>query len=685
MAYRYNPPTAAPEQPIKRMPNILRHLGIRARVVLMTALLAVLTLAIAAAVGLFAMDRVQTRLAESFAREHAALNREKLLAPIGRELALARKLADAELTRTFMRDEDDPDNRRIFFAEAESYRQLFTDQSYFVVPAASGYYYYNDNKLPFSDAARYGLQAGKADDRWFYTTLHGKKAYRVNIDVNQTLQRSMLWFNVQVRDGGQGLGVIGTGLSLQPFVEQYVHGSRPGVGGLLLDRAGVIRAHQDRANIAFGTAGPTSDAQRLAGHLAEPAARDALAAALASAAADGRVKTLVGRLDGREQVIAVAYLPLLDWFNVTTVDPQQVAAGDASLLWGAFAAVGVLLLLSLLLLTASLDHQLLRPLTRLTAAVRRMAAGDYTTRVPVHRSDEVGQLADACRQLSATIEAHTHELEDKVAERTQALGDAHRTLSETHRKVSDSIRYASLIQQGILPDAALGAALPARHLLLWRPRDVVSGDLYLFAPTRHGFLFGLVDCAGHGVSGALMTMLAHAAFKTALLEAPDDDPAALLCAMDAAVRGRFAADNAQVSTTMDAGLCHVCHESGSATFAGAHMDLYCADGDAVHVLGGDRRALGDKRPPAPVNQRLALSPSLALYMTSDGLLDQRGGEPLRAFGRARFEAALSSLARLPWPERGVALAATLDAYQTHNAQLDDIAVFGVAPCALETA
>ncbi|MBF3347939.1 HAMP domain-containing protein, partial [Pseudomonas aeruginosa] len=145
-----------------------------------------------------------------------------------------------------------------------------------------------------------------------------------------------------------------------------------------------------------------------------------------------------------------------------------------------------------------------------------IAAGRYDTPLPLARQDEIGSLSKAFASLADQVRRHTAELEDKVQERTQALEEANREMAAAQKKIGDSLDYASLIQRAILPDRQLSATLGEHHFILWKPRDVVGGDFYVYREQTDGYLIGVVDCAGHGVPGALMTMLARAAIDHAI-------------------------------------------------------------------------------------------------------------------------------------------------------------------------
>src|SRR5690606_5849872 len=129
------------------------------------------------------------------------------------------------------------------------------------------------------------------------------------------------------------------------------------------------------------------------------------------------------------------------------------------------------------------------------------------------------------------------------------------------------------------------------------PRDVVGGDFYVFRAEHDGFLVGVCDCAGHGVPGAMMTMLMRSTIDHALATLGLNDPAALLAHVDAALRRLL--EEGQLSrllaTNTDVGLAWVERGSRRVRFAGAAINLFYSDGEQVEVLPGTRRPLGDPR------------------------------------------------------------------------------------------
>ncbi len=303
-----------------------------------------------------------------------------------------------------------------------------------------------------------------------------------------------------------------------------------------------------------------------------------------------------------------------------------------------------LLLLSLLgaiaVLGVTLNRIVLRPLRRLTQLSHAMARGDYGARMAADRADEIGVLADSFNRMADTVQDHTRTLETRVQERTEAL-------AATNRAIMDSINYAQLIQSSILPNAETLNAGLTEHVVLWRPRDVVSGDFYLCREVADGFVVAVADCTGHGVPGAFMTMTASAMLNNALDLMGARDPAAVLAAVDRKVRAALHQEGGPRSLAerfdngLDLALCHVNPAEGRMVYAGARIPLLIVTPDSVTELRADRSSLGYRREtgaPAAVfrNHTIALRPGQTFCLATDGLTDQNGGELGRSFGKKRL-------------------------------------------------
>lgn len=253
--------------------------------------------------------------------------------------------------------------------------------------------------------------------------------------------------------------------------------------------------------------------------------------------------------------------------------------------------------------------------------------------------------------------------------------------------ISGSIRYASRIQRAILPTPEQCRELVPRHFAVWEPRDVVGGDIYWVRTWGEGVLFILADCTGHGVPGAFITLIASGALDRAVSEVAPGDPAALIALMNRYVKVVLSQDldfgaGEGSDDGLELGVCYIAPDRQSLVFAGAHFQLFCAGGEGIDLVKGDRKGIGYRfvsLDASFANQTVPASPGQRFYMTTDGLIDQigqSGGSPRRSFGKKRFVSLLASLQDRPLDEHGEAIFATIEAFRGQETRRDDICVIG---------
>jgi sigma-B regulation protein RsbU (phosphoserine phosphatase) len=265
--------------------------------------------------------------------------------------------------------------------------------------------------------------------------------------------------------------------------------------------------------------------------------------------------------------------------------------------------------------------------------------------------------------------------------------------AEKNRLVMESIDYGSVIQRSLSRASreAMRSVLPD-HFLLWEPRDVVSGDFYHFQDFDDGFLLALYDCTGHGVPGAFMTLIMASFLQGAIDDDSRRDPAGLLgainrrvkSAMDQIDHAHSAADGErehQSDDGMDAAFCWFDRATRRLTWAGARLQLYvlAPDADEVACLDGERHGVGYAGTPMDQcwhNQTLELAPGSCVYLFTDGLLDQLGGDKRIAFGRRRLRATLLEHRSRSLPEQRSALVEALHRWQGDEVRKDDVSAIG---------
>lgn len=275
--------------------------------------------------------------------------------------------------------------------------------------------------------------------------------------------------------------------------------------------------------------------------------------------------------------------------------------------------------------------------------------------------------------------AYNRQLEQRVAERT-------RELSDRNEEIMDGIRYAQRIQETVLPTEKQLESMFAEHFLLWSPRDVVGGDFIWVSPTEKGCIVGVGDCTGHGVPGAVMTMLSISALNRITAEAPGKSPAAILTELNRMMKQMLHQEfrnegKLQIDDGLDIGLCLV--EPERIVYAGAGLSLYLRDSrENIRKIEGERRSIGYRRTPLDysyVNHEIEVGEGICCYMSTDGLFDQNGGENDYAYGRSRFLEWMKEVDGLPLNHQKQRLLENWTQFKKQEDQRDDVTVFAFVP------
>lgn len=266
----------------------------------------------------------------------------------------------------------------------------------------------------------------------------------------------------------------------------------------------------------------------------------------------------------------------------------------------------------------------------------------------------------------------------------QEIIDAKLETEDALAVVTSSIQYASRIQRSVLPPKGRLKDYTSEHFIVWEPRDVVGGDLYWCEPWGSGGLVMLGDCTGHGVPGAFMTLISTGALERALIEIPEGDAASLVSKMHQLIQRQLDQDtngegSAGSDDGLELGLCYIPPGRNNIIFAGARMPLLIDHGTRIEQIKGDKKGIGYRGIPLDfkyTNREIEVGNGMLFFMTSDGIIDQIGGEKHRGFGKKRFIALLESLRGNPLSEYGNKIYAELLAYEGEEKRRDDVSILG---------
>jgi len=350
----------------------------------------------------------------------------RLLQSLEREIGLARQMARSSALVQWARSPDDPALEDHAIHQMESFRSNFRDNSYFVALRANGHYYYNNADNEYAgDQFRYVLNPDKPDDAWFFQLIEEGRDFHLNVNPDAELGVTKLWIDVLMRDQDDNIvGMVGTGLNLDDFLQDIVDIGQDGITTLFVDYNGAIQLYRDRNYIDFATIikpegqkntvdllfDDPQDKQQILGMLQMLKQRNG---------EDGAVESGFVTVNGRKHLAGVAFLPAIGWFEITLLDLNTLI--PRSYLWPLIAVFLVSLLVTLALFHQIIQSRILRPVISLEEAVHRLRGGRFDLPYLPKPDNEIGRLVDHFEKMSHSLRDTTRELERKVAHRTEEL------------------------------------------------------------------------------------------------------------------------------------------------------------------------------------------------------------------------------------------------------------------------
>lgn len=274
------------------------------------------------------------------------------------------------------------------------------------------------------------------------------------------------------------------------------------------------------------------------------------------------------------------------------------------------------------------------------------------------------------------------ELNEKLRAEAEERSKINEVMRENYIAMTESIIAAKRIQQLLLPNHSLIARSFEDAFIYSRPKDIVSGDFYWFHEEGNTRWLACVDCTGHGVPGAFMSMISSKLLSQAIIEESLQKPDEVLSFIDERIVKELKQHDAEtlISTGMDIALCRFNMDDHIASFAGAYQNLYHKSGDNVKLFRGNRYSLGGTFRGQDKNftcHRIPFQEADHFYMLSDGFTDQFGGPKNKKFSRRRWISLLNEISDASMYEQEMTIKRTLQNWKGTNEQIDDILVMGV--------
>jgi serine phosphatase RsbU (regulator of sigma subunit) len=256
------------------------------------------------------------------------------------------------------------------------------------------------------------------------------------------------------------------------------------------------------------------------------------------------------------------------------------------------------------------------------------------------------------------------------------LADKNKVIEEKSLEITDSITYAKRIQRAILPQHSEFKLALKNSFVFYEPKDIVAGDFYWMHKNRGTVLFSAADCTGHGVPGAMVSVVCNNALNRSVREYGLTDPGQILDKTREIVVQEFEKSEEEVKDGMDIALCSI--EGDTLKYAGANNPLWIIRKGEVLQTKANKQPIGQfENPVHYTTHAFELEKGDSIYIFSDGYIDQFGGEKGKKFKTKAFRELLLSIQDKSMEDQKEIIDVTFLKWKGNLEQIDDVCVIGV--------
>lgn len=268
--------------------------------------------------------------------------------------------------------------------------------------------------------------------------------------------------------------------------------------------------------------------------------------------------------------------------------------------------------------------------------------------------------------------------EKKLGEKK--LIEQNERLMEQNKDITSSIVYAKRIQESILQPHEIIKSIFKNSFLLYKPKDIVSGDYYWFYEDETYRYAAAVDCTGHGVPGAMMSMVANSAFKEVFLNRRITNPGSILQALDEELEKAFTKHSGEpFNDGMDVGLIRIEKITNELQFSGAFRSIIISGEKGLTEIRGSRYPIGFYSGVDKVFETITvqLQKNDCVYLYTDGYVDQFGGENAKKLNKVNFKELIKTASEMDMTEQEAFLEYSFNNWKQNEEQTDDVLVIGL--------
>jgi serine phosphatase RsbU (regulator of sigma subunit) len=259
-------------------------------------------------------------------------------------------------------------------------------------------------------------------------------------------------------------------------------------------------------------------------------------------------------------------------------------------------------------------------------------------------------------------------------------------LSVKNKNITDSLVYAKRIQESLLPSDITFKNILKDSFILYKPKDIVSGDFYWVNQVEDKLFVAVVDCTGHGVPGAFMSIIGVELLNNITSEQKILEADKILYDLNRGISltlSKDGGDTKPIRDGMDVALCIIDKKKKQLEFAGAFRPLYLLRDNKIQEIKGDRFSVGMLEDSIEdskiIKKTIELKEDDMIYLFSDGYADQFGGPESKKFKYRRFRHLLLTIHKLPMEQQKYYLDKSIEDWRGDQEQVDDILIVGFRP------
>jgi serine phosphatase RsbU (regulator of sigma subunit) len=265
-----------------------------------------------------------------------------------------------------------------------------------------------------------------------------------------------------------------------------------------------------------------------------------------------------------------------------------------------------------------------------------------------------------------------------IRSQNETINSINSTLITQKKEITDSITYARRIQEAILPSEALLKEAFPESFVFYMPKDIVAGDFYWMEQQGENTLIAVGDCTGHGVPGAMVSVICSNALNRAILEFAISDPGKILDKTRELVLEAFSKSDKDVNDGMDISIASINLKSGNVLWAGANNGLWYIASGQFNEIAPHKQSISKTEGPKPFpTHSIQLKKGDTLYMFTDGFADQFGGDKGKKFKYKPLKEVVFKNSDSSMKEQGEALGITFNNWKGNLEQVDDVTIIGI--------